>query len=66
MQRLRNLCLGGSNFTVSERLINTKNFPELESLKLQGGEFGVKITPQAGDNIKGMANLRTLELDSCM
>nr|XP_027228348.1 toll-like receptor 3 [Penaeus vannamei]XP_027228349.1 toll-like receptor 3 [Penaeus vannamei] len=66
MQRLRNLCLGGSNFTVSERLINTKNFPELESLKLQGGEFGVKITPQAGDNIKGMANLRTLELDSCI
>ncbi|XP_063584794.1 toll-like receptor 3 [Penaeus indicus] len=66
MQRLRNLCLGGSNFTVTERLVNTKNFPMLESLKLQGGDSGVKITPQAGANIKGMASLRTLELDSCI
>lgn len=66
MQRLRNLCLGGSNFTVTERLVSTENFPMLESLKLQGGDSGVKITPQAGDNIKGMASLRTLELDSCI
>ncbi|KAG0726553.1 Leucine-rich repeat-containing protein 15 [Chionoecetes opilio] len=68
LENLQELCVGGSKFILSDRLISAQHFPVLERLHLKGTSGTMmNVDDNILTNIQHMSttSLNTLELDFC-